>query len=518
MRLSNCLESIQQLFTSRGIAFSHFSLRSPITTLSYHPDLATGVALRAIGNDVESLGPFKLIPVSVTGSMSAAASSSRELRHLKIRLLVSFLFAIPTFVIAIVGASLLPMSHPFRHWLMEPIFGNSSRATFALFLLATPVQFVCGSVFYTRSYKSIRNVWRKGRSWSDRLFRWGSMDTLVALGTTIAWASSVGYMALDINEEPNEDGVGGEMAYFDTSVFLIFFILLGRILEAISRRKTSEAIDQLAELKPQEGLLIETVPSKSQSASPNELPVQAVGVSYLERGDRVLVQAGGAVPVDAVILDTSGVSAFNESSLTGEARPITKGPGDTILGGTTNVGTRPVVAEVCSNPEDSMIDSIVRIVRDAMSKKASIERMADKVTAYFVPAIVLISMITFVIWLAEGYAGVLPDRWVETDELRRGGWVLFALKFAIATLVVACPCGIGLAAPTAQMVRPFIMCPERQRLTGFTGWHRLGCTTGYRSLRRWRSVPECHQHRRCRIRQDWDVDQRHVHRQRSRRP
>lgn len=457
-RLSNCLESIQKALTSHGIAFSHFSLRSPSTTLSYMPDPSKGLSLRTIAKQVEDLGPFRLVPLTLNGGFSATASSSRELRDLKIRLLVSFAFVVPTFVIAIIGGSLVPMSQGFRRYWMQPIWGNSSRATVALFALSTPVQFVCGSLFYTRSYHSIRNVWRKGRSWSDRLFRWGSMDTLVALGTTIAWANSLGYMVLDATEEPNENGMGGEMSYFDISVFLIFFILLGRVLEAITRRKTSEAIDKLAELKPQEGLLL---PASAANESNGELThsssddtgSQKLNVSFLERGDRILIPAGDAVPVDAIVLDSSGSSAFNESSLTGEARPIMKGPGDLILGGTTNVGGRPVVAQVSSNPEDSMIDSIVRVVREAMSKKASIERVADKVTAYFVPAIVAIALVTFLIWLAEGYAGVLPDRWVETDELRRGGWALFAMKFAVATLVVACPCGIGLAAPTAQMVR-----------------------------------------------------------------
>lgn len=415
------------------------------------PDPEKGMTLRSIASHVEELGPFKLVPVAATGSMSATASSGRELRNLRIRFRLSLAFALPTFVIGIVGGSILTDAHPFHRWLMRPIVGNSARATIAMFVLSTPVQFICGSIFYTRSYKSIRNVWRKGRSWSDRLFRWGSMDTLVALGTSTAWASSFVYMITDMVEPPH--GMeGGEMSYFDTSVFLIFFILLGRILEALSRRKTSEAIDKLSELKPLSGKLFLSTDATDEAPGTEE-----VDVSFLEKGDRVLVQAGAAVPVDAIILEDSATSAFNESSLTGEARPISKGPGDVILGGTTNVGTRPVVAQVCSHPEDSMIDSIVRVVRDAMSKKASIERVADKVTAYFVPAIVGISVVTFLIWTIEGYAGALPMDWIDPDDLRRGGWVLFALKFAVATLVVACPCGIGLAAPTAQMVRSVLL-------------------------------------------------------------
>lgn len=225
-------------------------------------------------------------------------------------------------------------------------------------------------------------------------------------------------------------------------MFLVFFILVGRLLESLSRRKTGDAIDQLASMKPQEGTL--------QGGD-------KVRVEMIERGDMVVVPSGAAVPLDGVITD--GATSFDESSLTGESKPVAKGAGDEVFGGTTNVGSRPVVLRVTRGPGASMIDGIVSIVRDAMARKSDIEQLADRIVGYFVPVIIAGALLTFVIWIIRGYAGDLPKSWLG-DSSRQGGWVLFAVQFAVATLVVACPCGIGLAAPTAQMVGAFYPLPH----------------------------------------------------------
>lgn len=177
-----------------------------------------------------------------------------------------------------------------------------------------------------------------------------------------------------------------------------------------------------------------------------------VDVDFLEVGDILLIPAGAAVPLDAVLLPTSSSSSFDESSLTGESHPVLKSPTDPVFSGSTNLGPSAVRVRVSTSAGDTLMDGIVSAVRDAMARKASIEKIADQVTGYFVPVVTGIACFTFCIWIMRGYLGNLPTDWLEGEEGRKGGWALFAVQFTVACLVVACPCGVGLSAPTAQMV------------------------------------------------------------------
>lgn len=175
------------------------------------------------------------------------------------------------------------------------------------------------------------------------------------------------------------------------------------------------------------------VPPQQSSAG------SSIAVDFLERGDTIIVPSGAAVPLDSVLLSSSSSSNFDESSLTGEAKPVQKGPDDSIFAGSTNLGPSAVVARVVTGPGETMMDGIVAAVRDAMARKASLERIADLITGYFVPAIVAIACITFGIWIVRGYSGNLPHDWLEGENGRRGGWALFAVQFAVAVLVVVRP-------------------------------------------------------------------------------
>ena len=156
-------------------------------------------------------------------------------------------------------------------------------------------------------------------------------------------------------------------------------------------------------------------------------------------GDVLLVPAGASPPLDAVLAPSSPKTTFDESSLTGEARPVLKIPGDEVYAGTTNAGPAAAIVSVTNDVGNTMLDGIVEVVRDAMGKKADVERIADIVTGYFVPCVVFVAVLTFGVWCLRGYLGNLPSEWLDNHPGR--GWPLFAIQFGVAVLVAACPCG-----------------------------------------------------------------------------
>ena len=205
-------------------------------------------------------------------------------------------------------------------------------------------------------------------------------------------------------------------------------------MEAYTKHKAADAVSMLAGLRPTEAIL-DTVGGEER-----------ISTELLEVGDIVKVPNGSTPPGDGIII--SGTSKFDESSLTGESRPAQKQVGDPVYVGTVNVGG-VVTVKLEAIGGSSMLDKIVDIVRQGQSNRAPIERFADILTGYFVPVIVLLAILTWVIWLSLGVSGALPGHYLDVDE---GGWVIWSLQFAIAVFVIACPCGIGLAAPTACYV------------------------------------------------------------------
>lgn len=444
------------------MSFTTITLEQPFTTISYIPRPPSVFTLRHLQSQIAALGPFTIHPINASTTLASLSqrAATRESHHLLLLLLIAFIFAIPTFVIAIVAMSLLPPSHPLAVYFNAPIWNSATRGTLSLFALATPVQFGVGSMFYRHAWASVRGVWkRKGAGrWKDRLLRWGSMDTLVALGTTTAWVASVAFMILDGTTQPI-DGMGGDMSYFDSSVFLILFILAGRWLEGVSKRRTGEQVEKLGKMKPVVGILFSPdLPQEEEDldergeddknttgtslalvaslSTPSiaQPRTSTVSVDFLEMGDTLLIPPGSSVPLDSILLPHSPSSSFDESSLTGESLPLLKSPASEIYAGSTNLGPAAVIVRVVTGPGETMMDGIVGAVREAMGRKASIERFADRITGYFVPAIVAIAGLTFGIWIVRGYSGTLPEEWL--DERGKGGWALFAVQFAVAVLVV----------------------------------------------------------------------------------
>lgn len=277
---------------------------------------------------------------------------------------------------------------------------HDNRAVLQLnFILATIVQFTAGLAFYRGAWASLKSLN-------------ANMDVLVALGTSAAYFYSVLAFAGFLG--------GSHEIYFETSAMLIAFIRLGKYLEARARGKAGDALRKLLRLQSDKARLLTDVGEKD------------VPASVIRVGDLVMVRPGEAFPVDGEIIE--GSAAVNEAMVTGESLPVLKNVGDTVTGATINVnGVLKVRATRVG--EATLLAQIVRMVRDAQGDKAPIQRFADMVSGFFVPAVILLSLATFYIWLL----------YMHSDFLT-------AFRFAIAVVVIACPCAMGLATPTAIMV------------------------------------------------------------------
>ena len=220
-------ELLVDLSQSHAITFTPIALEHPTTTITYTP-LPPSFTLRLIREQIASLG-FTLSVIHVDGVEERAAHARiREHRHILLLLAITLLFAIPTFTVAVVGMSLIHNGSTLRAQLEMPAWGNASLGTIILFVLATPVQFGVGWFFHQRTWKGLKGVWRTRKAganwrrvWCERLLRWGSMDTLVSLGTSTGYLASLALMILDIRTIPMQGMMGGDMGWFDSSVFLM---------------------------------------------------------------------------------------------------------------------------------------------------------------------------------------------------------------------------------------------------------------------------------------------------------
>ena len=302
---------------------------------------------------------------------------AKEISILKKTLLFSIIFSIPVFIIG-----MFIMDLPYR--------------ILILFALATPVQFIAGRTFYLGTLSALRN-------------RTASMDTLIALGTSAAYFYSVAALLGFVAEQ-----------YFETAAMLITLVLLGRYLEAVAKGRTSEAIRKLMDISPKTALV---------ERNGKEIVIPA---SEIIEGDIIIVKPGEKIPTDGVIV--SGSSSIDESMLTGESIPIEKRKGDKIFAGTINKhGLLKFKATKIG--EQTILAQIIRLVEEAQGSKADIQRFADRISAYFVPVIIVISILTFLAWF---FVFAMPFS--------------FALVASVSVLVIACPCALGLATPTAIMV------------------------------------------------------------------
>lgn len=298
--------------------------------------------------------------------------------------LISALFAIPL---------LLPM-------LLMPFGIDLMLPSWLQLLLATPVQFVLGARFYRSGWKAIKALS-------------GNMDLLVAIGTSAAYGLSVYELIKHWQSQQMPH------LYFESSAIIITLILLGKWLEARAKQQTTQAIAALSALRPETA----RVRRGNQEVM---LPINQV-----KQNDVVIIKPGERIAVDGIIIE--GISSSDESLITGESLPVSKNIGDTVIGGAIN-GEGLLIVKTTATSNDSTLAKIIHMVESAQTHKAPIQRIVDRISAIFVPIILLIALITLIIW------GFATHDWQQ------------ALLNAIAVLVIACPCALGLATPTAIMV------------------------------------------------------------------
>ncbi len=281
---------------------------------------------------------------------------------------------------------------------VEPLGADWSLPGWAQLLLATPVQFVLGARFYRAGWKAL-------------LARTGNMDLLVALGTSAAYGLSL-YMVVRHRDH------GMAHFYFEASAAVITLVLLGKWLEARAKRQTTEAIRALQALRPERARV-------RRDGAEVELPLES-----LAPGDAVVVRPAERIAADGVILE--GSTHVDESLITGESLPVSKGPGDRVTGGSVN-GEGLIVVRAAAVGAQSVLARIIDLVESAQAKKAPIQRLVDRVSAVFVPVVLAIAALTLLAW------GFLTGQWEQ------------AILNAVAVLVIACPCALGLATPAAVM-------------------------------------------------------------------
>jgi Cu+-exporting ATPase len=331
-------------------------------------------------------------------ALQAEEPENPELVSMRRRFRVCLALAVP---LVLLGMSpMLPgdplHAVPARHWIE--------------LALATPIVLWGGLPFFERGWASIKS----------RRF---NMFTLIATGTGTAWLYSVAATVAPGLFPASFRAHGGEVpVYFEASGVIVTLVLLGQILELLARQRTSGAIRALLGLAPK------TARRLGPGGAEEDIPVERVTV-----GDRLRVRPGERVPVDGVILD--GRSVLDESMITGEPIPVAKGPGDTVTGATIN-GEGSFVMRAERVGEGTLLARIVRLVGEAQRTRAPIQRLADRVSAWFVPAVVLVALATFAVWALVGPAPRLA----------------FALVNAVAVLIIACPCALGLATPMSIMV------------------------------------------------------------------
>ncbi len=391
MTCAACQANVQRaLSQTPGVEKAAVNLMTNEAAIVFDPALTSPAALVEAINET---GYSSSLPGAATPSVAAGEREQQhadEYRHLLRQALVS---------LAIGGGMMATM----------PFMGAAAHEpgpwTYASFIATTFVMVWAGRRFYTRAHKAFRH-------------RTADMNTLIAIGTGAAYVYS-----LAATFAPGLLHSGGVRAdvYYEAVVLIIALVLLGNAMEARAKRQTTRALRDMARLQPSTARV-------RRDGAELDLPIAQVIV-----GDTVLVRPGERFPVDAVIVAGSG--AVDESMLTGESLPVDKQPGDRVIGATIN-RTGALEVRATAVGAASVLAQIVRLMRDAQGSQAPIQRLADRVSAVFVPAVLAIAVITFATWM------IVP---AEPSLVR-------ALTAAVAVLIIACPCAMGLAVPTAVMV------------------------------------------------------------------
>ena len=393
MSCATCANTIEEALRSLdGVQAAIVNLASDKVTITYDPQVVRVPDLKRAIRD----SGYEVIEAESVDSEKL--ERVKEMQRKKRLLVFSLALSIPT-----LGLALAMMFTDLGKIQFFMDYGN-----YILLILATPVQFIAGYRFYVNAYKAARH-------------RTTNMDTLIAVGTSAAYFYSLAVVFLP-------EAVAFHDTYFDSSAMIITLILFGKYLEAKAKGSTSEAIRKLIDLQPKTARrIIEGVET--------EVPVEELDVN-----DLFIVRPGERIPTDGTVLE--GSSAVDESMLTGESIPVEKSDGSEVIGGSINKNGLLTIRATRIG-QDTTLAQIVRLVEEAQGSKAPVQRLADKVAAVFVPTVIVIAIATFLFWYIAGYglfSNMPAPRFV------------FSLTAFISVLVIACPCALGLATPTAIMV------------------------------------------------------------------
>jgi Cu+-exporting ATPase len=385
MTCANCAMTIERTLKKKvpGVLNASVNFASERARVEYVPSLTT---IDRMIDAIEDAGYGAIRPDEILDEEDAElAARNAEIQNQTRKFLVGVLFTAPLFF--------LSMGRDFG---LLGLWSHGAWVNWLFLMLATPVQFYTGWDYYTGGWKSLRN-------------RSANMDLLVAMGSSVAYFYSLALLLYPPL---------GNHVYFETSAVIITLIKLGKMLESRTKGKTGGAIRKLMGLRPKTATILE-------NGKERDIPV-----SLVTAGNTVIVRPGESIPVDGTVIE--GESSVDESMLTGEPIPVDKGPGTQIAGGTIN-GEGRLKVEATRVGKDTALARIIRLVQEAQGSKAPIQALADRVAAVFVPSVIGIAFLTFILWWAIG-----------------GQFVPSMIRM-VAVLVIACPCALGLATPTAIM-------------------------------------------------------------------
>lgn len=384
MTCTNCSATVERVLNQKvpGVLSASVNFAAERATVSYLPSV-TGIDQMV--EAIEKAGYGAVPTESGAAGDSEAAAREAEVRDQAKKFFIGLLFTAPLFVLSM-GRD-MGVFGPWAH---------AAAMNWLFLVLASPVQFYTGWDYYVGGFRSLRN-------------KSANMDVLVAMGSSVAYFYSLAVLVFPLL---------GDHIYFETAAVIITLIKLGKLLEVRAKRKTGGAIRKLLDLQPNTAAVI-------RDGEETEIPVAQVNI-----GDLLVVRPGGRIPVDGEV--RQGQAAVDESMLSGEPLPVDKAPGDAVTGGTINKDG-VLQFEATRVGQDTALSRIIQLVQAAQGSKAPIQAVADRVAAWFVPAVISVALLTFVVWL-----------------LLTAAFVPSMIRL-VAVLVIACPCALGLATPTAMM-------------------------------------------------------------------
>lgn len=490
MTCASCVATVENVMLALdGVIAASANLLHGTAMVQYAPET---VHIRDLVELLEDAGfNASLASAGKDPMQTGAERQAREIRSHKRDFLISLCLTVPVFLINMI----IPrVSDSAKASLETEITHGLNVKDLVSFILASPVELYIGRRFHVGAAVALRN----GRANMDVLVSGGTLIAYVAsivlvivmmatkMTTSSTWnpnctiagnstddvtmlngttfshvhrraagmdafgeESTVGESGSGSSNSTSGDGAGCyeteetmfmAMVYFDMVAMLITFICFGKFLESHAKGKTSDALFKLLDLQAKTTLVVTMDEDGKVTGSEKE-----IDTALLKLGDIVKVLPGTTVSADGDIV--AGSSSLDESMVTGESMPVDKAVGGTVIGGTLNVGASPLFIKVTKIGTDSMLAQIVKLISDAQNSKAPIQAYADKISTVFVPAVFGIALLVFVVWVSVAFT-VMPEDWLPAGTSR----FMFALLFFISTVVIACPCALGLATPTAVMV------------------------------------------------------------------